>query len=593
MVETTFATDVMATDAPTTVPIPDGFNANQKIINTSGVDVMVLDGYASSDTATEILYEQSLKLLADNGGSKIIKNGATATYVLDDSYYDDVDKEWEYSYLYNLIIVRADNLFPVKIVGLLPNKDWSGYNDITITAGDTTTPGDMKCMQESQAFQQNLMAYPDSLLSTQFMNKCNDSMNNANSDNDIDSNVNDFFKGTDSYKQVTLNSLTAIQTYWETFPFIWAGYADHKSYYLYSSDSTTVTYVGSLDITAPTTAPASTDKSLTGFTISFSPADNSAKKTLKYIKGQFVDSVETTTIALKGIYQLKSQFTNVATDNVIMAYMSGSVNGKKVIGYNENPKQDSHGNWSGMYSLLHPKDAAGWMALILEVGAVVMTLELFSRPLKCLLDKFKKSRAKNKGEDPSKTDADKMREDAKGKRAQDAAEGQRTMDRMGTDIPIKIEVNININAPMEKLTTDRTNRITEDSRSNFTDIHLRQVDSVTTLSRYANDLKMGEMSTKLAKDKAALDPTKTTTEQFAAQLEMVKTNANSVHETIPIEATKVASKTTAAEKAALAEATKANEEAMETQEEIEKSKETKDKGDDTGIETEDLPAIEK
>lgn len=582
--------------ADTTAPIPNDFNPDIKITNNSGVDVMVLDGYASSATAQETLYEQTLKILADTNNATTLKNGSSTTYELHDSYYDDDYKEWAYSFGYNLIIVRADNLFPVKVVGVGPNDDESGYDDITITQGDTNTKGDFQTMKDSQAFQQNLMAYPDSVMATQFASACGDSMDNANSSTDIDSKVDAFFSSTDSYKNVTLNSLTAIQTYWGSYPFIWAGYNATKSYYLYSSDGSATSYVGSLDITAPVTAPASTDKNLSGFSFAFNPANASAqnpKKTLKYVNGQFLDSTETTTVALKGLYQLKSQFTNVATDNVIKAYMTGSVNGAKVIGYDEKLQQDSEGNWSGFYQMLHPKDAAGWMTLILEVGAVAMTLELFSRPLKYLWDKFKESKSKNKGEEPSKEDADKMREDAKGKQTNDSVEAQRTMDRMGPDITIKIEINVNINTPATQLQTDRADRMTEDSRSNLTDVTGRQEASMNTLKKYGMDNDIEKMGSKIHENKIALDPVKTPTEKLSGMLDTVKSTAKGLVDSISQKVTKLVDKIKGDDKKALDEAKKTNEDALETQEEIEKNKDTADKGDDDAIELDDIPKGEK
>lgn len=571
MLDTLLATD-------TAVSIPDGFNANCNIINNSGIDIMVLDGFASSDKATEILFEQNLKVLTA-GESVIIKNGTTATLVLDDSFIDD-EGTLQYSYGYNLILVRADNLFPVKVVGMIADFDNNDYADITVTAADVTT------MQDSQKFQQNLQAYPDSVNATRFAAACSDSMNNAGSSSDIDSKVNAFFASTDNYKDITLNSLTAVQTYWEAFPYIWAGYAASKSYYLYSSDGTTVSYVGSVDITIPATVPPSVDKSLPGFSFGFTPADNSAKKTLLYVKGQFVDNLDTTTIALKGVYQLKSQLTAVSTDNVIMAFLSGSVNGAKVIGYNEKLTKDSHGNWQGFYTLLHPKDAAGWLALILEVGAVAMTLELFSRPLKFLLDKFNDWRAKKKGADPSETDAEKMREEAKTKQTQDAVEAQRTMDRMGTDIRIKVDININNS--VTELQSQRNDRFTEDARSNLTDVTNRQVDSMKTFSKYGMDTNIETMSTKIRANKTALDPAQTTTEQFAEKLPTVKANASSIDVTIPVEAATKQAKTTATEKQAISEATEANAEAEKQREEMENNKDTSDKGDDGDVEMDDI-----
>lgn len=544
-------------------------NKNCNIINNSGVDIMVLDAVGTASDGTQVDYEQSLKPLLSNG-SAIIKAGTTGVVVLDDTYLDD-NNEQQPSYLYQLIIVRADNLYPIAIVPQMLSYSTKSYKDVTVTTDD------VQSMKDSEKFQKNLQAFPDSDRITKFQQICDSALNNSNNETDIDTATDTYFQGTEEFKDVHLYTLTAIQSYWEKFPYVWADYGTSKTYYLYSSDGNAVSYVGSVNITIPTVVPADTDASvLKGFSFIFTDPDNNSNG-LNYVKGQFVDNPKSDFpgIALKGIFQQKSQFTKVSTDTDVVAFLTGKVNGQQVLGYSEKLTQDSNGNWSGLYTMLHPKDAQDWLNLVLQIGAIVMTLELFSRPLKGLLDKFLDWRAKNNGADPAKADADAMRADIKTRQANDVQAQQQIMDRMNPTFKIEI----NINGPINQLKIDRGNRLNEDSRSNMIDAVNTQANSLETLAKYGNDTTIQKMGTDVMNNLTKLDPANTPTESLPGVLPDVKVSVTSVNQSMATEATKLASKTTTSEKTALADAQKANQDRQDIQNEIDKTKEQADSGE--------------
>src|SRR5262249_24800119 len=141
------------------------------------------------------------------------------------------------------------------------------YDDVTLPALTTPT-----AMDQTVSFYQSISAYPDSTLASNYATAM-DNLSKSQEDN-VDVNgaekaVADFFANTISYKKVTMSTIVALEGYYNRLPFVWAGYADTATYYLYSSDGTTTNFVGALsmsksgaiDITQPNG----------GYNISFSP----------------------------------------------------------------------------------------------------------------------------------------------------------------------------------------------------------------------------------------------------------------------------------------------------------------------------------
>jgi hypothetical protein len=91
----------------------------------------------------------------------------------------------------------------------------------------------------------------------------------ANTSDTITQNVNAFFQGTKQFQNVTLASVVAIESYYDKFPFIWAQYKS-TTYYLYSSDSQTTSFVGQLALIQPATLDLTLPNG--GYTCTFTPA---------------------------------------------------------------------------------------------------------------------------------------------------------------------------------------------------------------------------------------------------------------------------------------------------------------------------------
>ncbi len=347
-------------------------NKNLVITNSSLVALTIIDAAASDGNNDEVVFEQNLKLLSTTAGTKSIAANSSGTVVLDDTH--DNNGTPTYTKLYDIIYAKNDTLFPVKSKGAMLNLKTQDYTPVTITNDDATV------MQQTELFTQTIAAFPTSQLAKDYIAALQSSPDNATTSDDIDSAVSSFFAGTSQFKKVTLDSLVALKSYYNTYPLVWTGYKNTKTYYLYSSDGTNVTSNGSLVITIPATIGL--DKKLSGFSFTYTDAKNNSKE-LHYVAGQFVDDpdADVPNVCLVGTFMLKSTVTKVDTDTDIITILSGTVYNNTVIGY-DTPLPDNtdgtagqNGSWSGLYTLLHPKDAAGYMQLFLTFVGVVMGID--------------------------------------------------------------------------------------------------------------------------------------------------------------------------------------------------------------------------
>ncbi|WP_221391583.1 hypothetical protein [Dyadobacter sp. NIV53] len=352
-------------------------NKNLSITNSSSVAVTMLDGVGTDDT--QMAYEQGLTQFTTTGGQKSIPAKGTGTIVLDDTH--DNAGTPTYTKAYSIIYAEPSNLFPVKIKGSLLAFKTQDYAPVTVTDDDVTV------MTQTEQFLQTLMANPTSTLAQNYATALQAAQDAANSDTDVDDAVTTFFASTNGFQKVTLDAITTVSTYYKTYPFVWAAYQATKTLYFYTSDGSTVSYSGSFTITTP--AAASVDKSLPGFTFSFTDANN-VTKPLFFVNGQFVDdkTSDVPAICLSGLFALKSTITKVSTDNAIIPILTGTINNAKVLGYETKATQDSDGNWSGLYSLLHPTNAAGYLALFSTFIGLIMGVEMIEKYAKGIKDKF-------------------------------------------------------------------------------------------------------------------------------------------------------------------------------------------------------------
>lgn len=443
-------TPMAATAASTT---PPALNKDLSITNSSSVDVAMLDGVANGDN--QVVFEQSLKLLPTTDNQQFIKAGGTGTVILDD-YHDNAGVS-TYSKLYDIIYVKPSNLYPIKSQGAILNHTTQAYAPVTVT--DNEVNG----IKQAEAFTQTIMAYPTSQLAKDYAAALQTTSDSGSSSDDIDDKVSAFFTSTQQYKLVTLDMLMALKSYYNTFPMVWAGYTAAKSFYFYSSDGTNVTYNGSIAISVPTAVKP--DKTLPGFTFTFTDANNAAKP-LYYANGQFVDDLnaDVPAICLTGLFTLKSTLTKVATDNTIVPILSGTINSTQVLGYDTKIEKDKDGNWSGLYTLLHPKDMQGWLQLFMTFIGIVMGIDFLSKGLKSLKDKLLDEKAET-GNDPSPADVANAKSEVKASEGLNDPQYQELLDKMDANLKVTQDVQQQLNDTQKQL----QDRLNEDQRSALDD----------------------------------------------------------------------------------------------------------------------------
>lgn len=543
-------------------------NKNYAVTNNTGVDIVVLDASTDAGAVTaEQLYEQSLKILSTTDGQQIIKSGATGTVVLNDTHKDSSGAD-VYSKVYNLIIAKADNLYPIQAEGVMLTFSSQSYAPLTIGADA------FKNMQLAENFQQTIMAYPTSNLSKDYQTAVNGATDNSGSATAIDTAVDKFFSSTKQYQAVTLNMVVALSTYYSQFPFVWASYKSTKTYYLYSSDGTTVKDCGSVQINVPATASASTDKTLPGFTLTYTDSSSNSKK-LYYSTGQFVDDPEADMpgICLQGLFTLKSQLTKKDADNTVIAVLSGTVNGDKVLGYDEKQSKDDQGNWSGLYTLLHPKDAMGWIQLFMTFMGVVMGIDFIVKALKGEKDGMKEKSAENDGKDPSSSDIEEIKSQMEEMKTEMRTNNQDMLDKMNDNL----KVTDDLNKSVDDLQTQVQDRLNEDHRSLLDDSMNSQGDLLEQVAEYSVDQKVEDIGDALETNMTKLDGA--TTEELGDVLPDIKTNVSQITSDLKVEVDKVSSQVSDEVKNSMDDAKQELDDAGDMSDNIDDSSEDAENGD--------------
>ena len=547
------------TATQTTMPT---INKDFTITNSTTVDIVVLDGFSDSNGQ---IYEQTLKPLATKDGLKVIKAGTTGTVTLDDTHKDSTGNDI-YSKSYNIIIARADNLYPINSISVRLNdiKQTPPYcfNPVTITIDDA------KNMQQAETFQQTIMAYPTSNIAKDWVNTLSGTTASAKSDTDIDDPVEAFFAKYSLFKGVDLHKVVAINTYYSQYPFVWTSYSSSKTYYLYTSDGSASTYVGSVQIDAPSAVPANTDKSLPGFKVTFTDANNQTKN-LTFLNGQFVDDANSYTpaICLQGLFILKSQLTKKDGDNTVIPILTGLVNDKKVLGYYEKQQQDSKGNWSGLYTLLHPKDAMGWIQLLMTAGGVIMTIDFLSKGLKSLKDGILETvDAVGDFVKPTPEQVDQIRTEVTDLKPQTDAKIQELLDKMDA----KLET-------MENLQSQIQDRLNEDQRSLLNDTLDSQSEMLEEVLEYGNNSALLEIDDAISGSMDILD--NAAIEELPDILPDLKIKIGDVTVKLKVQVERVSSKASQEAKESLDEAHQELEDAEEISDKIDESSEDAASGD--------------
>lgn len=343
-----------------------------------------------SNPATEVMvYGQDLELLISTNKNTSIQSSNSQTFMLDQYYTDPTTKQKKYATLYNMLVSTTDWFFPVANLSAI--QIMSKYQP------ETVTNSSLKSMQDAAAFLQTISAYPTSSLATRFQNAMKKTTNDARNAADgslgstdavlasITNNVNAFFKSTIKYRDVTLESFVAVQTYYKSFPFIWSGFND-KTFYLYSSTKNKTTqFMGAITLTRP--AKLDVTKPNAGYHCSFAPAvtpsnttsvavDSSKSKDLVYLDGLFVDEndPDSPSLAVNGQFMVKSQFTQNSSDTDIIPVLIGYVNGIVSIGFDQAQKSNDEKNSDYSSVLFHPRGVEQIIQCVMSWGGAIMML---------------------------------------------------------------------------------------------------------------------------------------------------------------------------------------------------------------------------
>ena len=366
-----------------------------KLTNSTSSSIVLMLPTTSTQTTDDngtIVYGQALEILTAVDGTKTIPGGSTKTFVLDQTYVDPTTGKSAYSTIYDLLPCTADWYVPVANIGVIQS-----FTKPPSYPAQTVTAASVKAFNDAIAFVQAISAYPSSALATQYQQALNQAQTNAagqangsaNSSStaaqSLTNTTSQFFKGTKQYQDVTVEAVVAIQSYYATFPFVWAGFATGTTtYYLYSSNGSATSFVGTISITAPKSPDVT--KPNAASTCTFTPASNgsdtttvnvdtSAAESLTYTGGQFLDnvSVDNPQIAVNGTFQIKSRFTNNPDDTEIIPVLTGTIKNSTCIGFNQ-PQLSSNPNATFWDTLFNPQGSAQIFQSVMEIGGAVMML---------------------------------------------------------------------------------------------------------------------------------------------------------------------------------------------------------------------------
>lgn len=369
-----------------------------KITNKSDSEIVILSPFVKKEPDspnTNNVYGQDIEILEfiDDSSSDIkvigetLAKDASGDIYLDQLHYNDIEKKDEYSKLYNIIPSTSDWYYPIANIGIFQNYPPSYDPQVVDTSQE-------KSINEAATFYQTIAVYPTSKLAKDYQAALSGSVDagkkaagtspdsGKNVATSVTQSVNDFFKSTKGFKDVTEESLVAIEGYYDNFLFVWTQKKQTITYYLYSSDGSSTKFEGTLTLEKPATIDIT--KPSSAYDCTFTPAknpsdttsvdvDSSKAMSLTYSNGLFVNDVnaDIPQVALSGNFQIKSLFTQNENDNNIITVITGTVNNITVLGF-DSPQKSDDPNSEYWNTLFHPKTAAQIINSIMVLGGLAM-----------------------------------------------------------------------------------------------------------------------------------------------------------------------------------------------------------------------------
>ena len=299
-----------------------------------------------------------------------------------------------------MILAQPGNFFPVK---LILDEDPPVLGPQTYPP-QTVQDTDAQAIANAFAFYKSINAQPGSTLAKTFAAATQNATASVDALTAASSAADDFFAGTDQYKNVTYNLYTAVSTYLTTFPFAWANFQTSYTYdvYVANNQGTASVRLGSISFNRPASNPQLTDTT-GGYTITYAPSkldeanilnssilNTPASVPLYFKRGQLVSDLNSDSpdIVLVCNFMNMSTVSGDPTDfgNIVPA-LTGTIKGQDVLGIDASqPIKDTL--MTTIQSFLDSSgvqlfnSAANFMQSI-EIGAKVVTWvygKLFGTP---------------------------------------------------------------------------------------------------------------------------------------------------------------------------------------------------------------------
>lgn len=332
----------MSSTDPSTITVTNELTSSDAAANPSpgpapwDGSIIVINGFDTSTTQTELGYEQTLELLPLASGNASLAPGATDSVAVPQepgtSGSQSSSGPQPNPVLY-LIAAQPGNLFPVSTGAIMP-----GFTPPFAYAPQTVTASELASCMQALAFLQTFQAYPTSSLAQQFV-QAGGGGSLQNAQNSINA-ISQFFQGTKQFQSVTFDSYVAVSTYVSVLPFACANFQSSYTYYVYSSSSsggTSAIPLGTVVLTLEGSVTVS--NAATCYTITWLPSSGPAVP-LTYSNGQLVSSVteDIPSIALQFLYTPLSTYTGKSSDyQTIVPTLGGNVQNTQVIGINQSP----------------------------------------------------------------------------------------------------------------------------------------------------------------------------------------------------------------------------------------------------------------
>ncbi len=349
-------------------------SATWQFTNNSGQDVVLIDAFSAEDSALEQLYEQTLAFVKTADHQIALTQDAAKTIALPTVHLDEHNRPQDYT----IIVANAQTLFPLKVVELSVAANHQSFPATGVTALDVTIS------KQAEAFTKTIIAFPSTSLAVDFAT--------ALQTGDPDA-IAAFFAGTVNYKNLTLDMVVAVQTYYNRFPFFLTDYTAAKTYYLYTSDGTKNKYAGSVALENQAAAFTSMDKATDSFSARYITTNEADYTTLYYQDGQLVDDVDSDRpdYCLQGLFMLRSDITKKEEDNQIILILKGTVNGRDVFGYDQKQERSKEGIYKYLDVLVHPEVTKEWFSVLGVIVAGVVGLALLGVGVRLLFKYLKKA----------------------------------------------------------------------------------------------------------------------------------------------------------------------------------------------------------